>query len=117
MRASFRTFTAGALLGAAALLSQSCSSGCDGELIDDAVAFIDAHQSCETDEDCVDIGDFCEELPGGWCGQKFMNRAGAVSVEWRELSRQLRSCAPSPCTVCGGLFLPQCSGGVCATPL
>jgi hypothetical protein len=110
-----RVFGTGAVLGVAALLSQACSTGCDAELIGRAVAFIDAHQACETDDDCVVIRDFCEELPGGWCGQlQGMNRTGAESPSWHALSEELKGCAPDSCTTCDGLLVPNCSGGFCS---
>ncbi len=59
--------------------------GCDKETVDRAVRFIETHQSCQTDADCVVIRDFCEALPGGYCGQLTMSRAGAESAEWSSL--------------------------------
>jgi hypothetical protein len=103
------------LLGVAALLNQGCSTGCDDETVDRAVAFIDAHQSCVTDDDCVVIRDFCEELPGGYCGQLGMNREGAESTEWRSLTADLQDCAPSSCSVCDGGFALRCTNNVCGT--
>ena len=89
-----------------------CST-CDDESIDRAVAFIDAHQGCETDADCVVVSDMCEEIPGGWCGQIPMNREGAESSEWRTLAEEVRSCAPDSCTVCDGALVPSCGNGSC----
>lgn len=109
-----RTVTGCAALVIAALLSQACSTGCDGETVDRAVAFIDAHQACETDDDCVVIRDYCEEVPGGWCGQIAMNRVGAESEQWHALSEKLSACAPSSCMVCDGLLVAGCADGVCS---
>jgi hypothetical protein len=113
-RRLLRLLATGIALGVAALLSQACSTGCDAEVVNRAVAFIDEHQACETDNDCVNISDFCEELPGGWCGQQLMNRTGAESLDWHALSLELRACAPDSCTTCDGLLVPTCSGGVCS---
>lgn len=104
-----------ASLGMAALLGQACSTGCDDETIDRAVAFIDTHQECETDDDCVVIHDFCGEVPGAaLCGQLSMNRAGAESGEWRAITEDLRDCAPSECTQCLAALVPGCGNGVCS---
>lgn len=112
----FRTVTGGALLALAALLSQACSTGCDAETVDRAAAFVALHQACETDDDCVVIRDFCGELPGGYCGQLSMNRAGAESSEWGSLEEDLGDCAPSDCAVCDALLLPRCTNNVCSRP-
>ena len=113
-RSILRAIAGGAALGAAILLSQGCSSGCDAGIVDRAVAFIDAHRACETNADCIDIGTFCDELPGGaTCGQKAMNLSGAASLEWRTLSQELRACAPSSCPTCDELVEPACTNGAC----
>lgn len=109
-----RTLAAAGSLGIAALLAQACSTGCDDETIDRAVAFIDAHQACETNDDCVVIDDYCEEIPGGYCGQLSMNRAGAESSEWRAITEELRDCGPSECVVCAAALVPRCDNGVCS---
>jgi hypothetical protein len=102
------------LLATAALLNQACSTGCDSETVDAAVAFIDAHQACETDDDCVVISDYCAELPGGYCGTMLMNREGAESSEWRALTEDLRDCAPSTCQTCAVLLIPTCTDNLCS---
>jgi hypothetical protein len=99
--------------GLTALGLYACNSGCDQEVIDRAVAFIDAHQTCSTDEDCVVIDDFCAEIPGGYCGQLPMSRAGAESAEWQALEGELGDCAPDECTQCLALLIPSCSNGFC----
>jgi hypothetical protein len=101
----------------AALLIQGCSTGCNEETVDRAVAFIDAHQSCETDADCVVIDDFCAELPGGYCGQLAMNREGSESSEWRSITADVRDCAPSECQVCAAALIPSCTNNVCSRRL
>lgn len=87
--------------------------GCDQEAIDRAVAFLDAHQSCRTDDDCAVVSDMCETIPGGSCGQLAMNRTGAESAEWRSIRDDLEGCAPDKCAVCLGLLVPTCSNGSC----
>ena len=77
---------------------------------------MEAHQSCETDEDCVVVSDYCEELPGGWCGQLTMSREGADSAEWGEIDAELSDCGPSECTVCLGALVPTCNKGSCGGP-
>lgn len=90
-----------------------CESECDQETVDRAVAFLDAHQSCETDDDCIVVSDFCAEIPGGYCGQLAMNREGAESAEWQALERALSDCGPSSCTVCDAALEVACTGGSC----
>jgi hypothetical protein len=99
--------------GVAALGLYACNSGCDQEVIDRAVKFIDEHQSCSTDEDCVVINDFCAEIPGGFCGQLSMSRAGAESTEWQALESELGDCAPDDCEVCLAALIPSCQNGFC----
>jgi hypothetical protein len=99
-----------------ALAFQACKSGCDGELVDRAMVFMQSHQSCAVDDDCVVVGDFCETLPGGYCGQLTMNRTGAESAEWRSITDELGSCAPGSCEVCLAALVPACSDGVCGGP-
>jgi hypothetical protein len=91
----------------------ACKNGCDAETVQRAVAFLDSHQSCETDDDCVIVSDFCEELPGGFCGQLPMNREGALSKEWQALDAELRDCGPDSCSVCGAASIPTCTAGSC----
>jgi hypothetical protein len=90
-----------------------CQSGCEKETVDRAVRFLDAHQSCETNEDCVVVGDSCGELPGGFCGQLAMNRQGAESAEWRAIQAELEDCAPSECAQCLAALVPGCGDGSC----
>lgn len=89
------------------------SHGCDQETVDRAVAFLDAHQSCETDDDCAVVSDFCGEVPGGFCGQLSMSREGAESAEWDALARAVSDCAPSSCEVCAAALVPTCTAGSC----
>jgi hypothetical protein len=105
----------GAALIAAIGLS-GCESGCNEETIERAQRFLESHQSCEVDADCVVVSDFCEELPGGFCGQLTMNRTGERSGEWRDLEEELRDCAPSKCTECLALLVPRCANGSCSGP-
>ncbi|HEY8947119.1 MAG TPA: hypothetical protein VIM73_22900 [Polyangiaceae bacterium] len=90
-----------------------CESGCDPELIDRADAFVSAHQSCEIDDDCLVVNDYCGELSGGFCGQLTMNRAGVESEEWGRMKRELGDCAPDECAVCAALLIPTCTNGLC----
>jgi hypothetical protein len=90
-----------------------CKTGCDGDTIQRATDYLDAHQSCETDDDCVIVSDYCGELPGGFCGQLPMSRAGAVSARWKQLDAELRDCAPDECAVCLAAAIPACTEGSC----
>jgi hypothetical protein len=103
-----------AAVWASAALTQGCADGCDQETIDRAVAFIEANQSCETDADCVVVSDSCGELPGGYCGQLSINRAGSESAKWRSLSRELSDCAPDSCAVCAAALVPTCTDNLCS---
>ena len=106
-----------ALVMLAAAAPAGCKAGsCDDDVVDRAVAFVKAHQSCTVDADCVVIGDHCETLPGGWCGQLSMNRAGQDSAEWAAINSELEECAPESCTVCGGLLVAGCHEGSCTPP-
>jgi hypothetical protein len=91
-----------------------CESGCDEEAIDRAVAFIDDNQACETDDDCATVGDFCAEIPGGFCGQIAMSKKGAESSAWKTIERELADCASSSCDVCTALLVPTCTAGSCS---
>jgi hypothetical protein len=95
------------------LFTLGCTDKCDPETIDKAVAFLDSHQSCETDEDCTTVSDFCEELPGGFCGQLAMSKEGAESSEWKALEQELGDCGPDECTVCNAELIPSCGNGSC----
>jgi hypothetical protein len=94
----------------------SCKSGCDADTIERATAFLDSHQSCETDDDCVIVSDYCGELPRGFCGQLSMSRSGAASAEWKELDAELRDCAADDCAVCLAAAIPTCTAGSCSPP-
>lgn len=96
-----------------ALGLSGCKTGCDADAIQRATAFLDAHQACESDDDCVNVGDYCGELPGGFCGQVPMNREGASSAEWARIDAELRDCAPDACSVCDALRVPKCTAGSC----
>jgi hypothetical protein len=105
------------LVGAGAVAVSGCGDeGCDPGLIQQASAFIDAHQSCDTDDDCVVVHDACGQIPGGFCGQLAMNRTGATSSAWRSFEAELHDCAPSSCTVCGAGLVPACRSGSCSDP-
>jgi len=109
---SLRSRLASLVVAGSSFVLYGCST-CDAESIDRAVAFIDAHQSCETDADCVVVSDMCEEIPGGWCGQIPMNRQGAESSEWRTLADDVQKCGPESCAQCVGALIPSCSNGSC----
>jgi hypothetical protein len=100
----------------AALAAQGCKTACEQETIERAVAFLKTHQSCEVDADCVVVSDYCEELPGGWCGQLVMNRTGSTSGEWASLDAELKDCSPSSCEVCAGGVIAACRDGSCGGP-
>jgi hypothetical protein len=105
-----------ALLGFTGACASGCKGGCDADTIQRATDYLDSHQSCETDDDCVIVSDYCGELPGGFCGQLPMSRAGAVSAEWKELDAELRDCGPDKCSVCGAGAVPTCTAGSCRPP-
>jgi len=92
---------------------QACSTGCDDATVGRAVAFIDAHQTCETDDDCVVTHDACGKIPGGYCGQLAINRQGQASPEWASISSELDDCAPDTCSNCLALLTPLCTNGCC----
>jgi hypothetical protein len=103
------------LLVLAAMAAAGCKAGsCDDELVDRAVAFMKAHQSCTVDADCVVAWDYCETLPGGYCGQLSMNREGSDSSEWKVIAQELDDCAPDGCTVCEAGLIPACKDGFCS---
>jgi len=101
------------LVSLAATAIHGCAASCE-ERIDRAVAFLESHQACEADEDCVVVRDFCETLPGGYCGQLTMNRAGVESAEWKSIAEELDECAPDQCVQCLGTVIPTCKAGLCA---
>jgi hypothetical protein len=106
------------LVGLGGLGVSGCGDeGCDPALVQRASAFIDAHQSCETDDDCVVIGDHCGVLPGGFCGQLSMSRDAEASAEWRSLDAELSDCSPSSCAVCAAALVPTCTSGSCSRPM
>lgn len=103
-----------ALMTFAAAASGGCKAGsCDDDLVDHAVTFMKAHQSCEVDADCVTVSDYCETLPGGACGSLIMNRTGRDSTEWAGLKWELESCAPDECSVNSCAVIPSCKEGSC----
>jgi hypothetical protein len=101
---------------AATAALSACYPECDSDTIDRALGVLKAQQSCEVDEDCIVVSDFCGEIPGGMCGQNTMNRQGERSPEWRGLEQELRDCAPSECTVCDAALEPRCLEGSCGGP-
>jgi hypothetical protein len=103
------------LVVSAALAAQGCKT-CERKTIERATAFLEAHQSCEVDADCVAVSDYCEEIPGGFCGQLVMNRAGSSSPEWAALDAELKDCSPSDCEVCLAAVVPTCTDGSCGGP-
>ena len=99
---------------AVALAIAGCESdSCDEEVVDRAEAFVDAHQSCQSNDDCTVVSDSCGEIPGGFCGQLAMNREGAESAEWKARQRELHACAPSSCVVCDAALVPTCKDNSC----
>lgn len=106
-----------ASLVAVAATAAGCKAGaCEQELVTRAEGFLEAHQSCETDADCVIVGDFCGTLPNGYCGQLVMNREGKASAEWADLTDALNDCAPSDCAVCLAARGVGCKDGTCGGP-
>ncbi len=101
---------------AGAVAVAGCESGCPQALVNDAVKFIDAHQSCRTDDDCVTFSNQCGEIPGGSCGTLVMNREGKESAEWRAIEKELADCAPDSCEICGLAVIPACTSGSCVPP-
>jgi len=105
-------------LSAAGAMLAACKSDevCDPELVTHAQAFLEAHQACQTDADCVLVSDYCGTLPNGFCGQLVMNREGESSAEWRDLSAALKNCAATECTVCLAARGLGCKDGSCGGP-
>lgn len=112
-----RRGSAGAALIAAVGL-WGCESGCNEETVERARLFLESHQSCEVDADCVIVSDFCGEIPSetALCGQLTMNRQGQQSAEWQELEEELGDCGPRECTQCLAARVPGCSNGSCGGP-
>jgi len=107
------TLTSALLFAGVVAALQACSTGCDNEIVLQAVAFVDAHQTCMTDDDCRIVSDACGEIPGGSCGQLAMNRQGAESVEWAALSTELEDCTEDSCVTCAAGLSPSCNNGSC----
>jgi hypothetical protein len=105
--------TLAVVLGLLGACVSGCKDGCDQETVHSASELLDAHQSCETNDDCVGVSDYCGQLSGGFCGQLSMNRTGATSAEWQELDAELRDCGPDSCAVCGALAVRGCNAGSC----
>ena len=97
-------------------LSGCSDEVCSEDTVDRAVAFMETHQSCETDADCVIVSDFCKTLPGGFCGQLTMSRDGEQSAEWRAITAELDECSPEECTQCLAALEPSCFEGSCGGP-
>jgi hypothetical protein len=92
----------------------SCSSECDEVLIDGAREFINAHQQCQTDNDCAVGHVGCSELPGSFCGQVTLNRDAAQSEKWQIFEQKLSECGSGhECAVCAGALVPSCTEGSC----
>jgi hypothetical protein len=76
--------------------------------------FIETHQSCEVDADCVVVTTGCFTIPSGLCGQAIMSREASETVEWAELQRDLFDCSEDPCAVCNAALSPgSCLEGSC----
>jgi hypothetical protein len=88
-------------------------NSCDDDTVAEAVAFLDAHQSCETNDDCAVVFDSCGTIPGGFCGQLAMNREGATSARWKAIEQNISECAPTSCEVCDAALVPTCNAGSC----
>jgi hypothetical protein len=54
--------------------------------------FIETHQSCEVDADCVVVSTGCFTIPSGLCAQAIMSREASRSVEWSEIQGDLFDC-------------------------
>jgi hypothetical protein len=95
-----------------------CESGCNEQTVERAQRFLESHQSCDVDADCVIVDDFCGEIPGGetHCGQLTMNRQGEQSGEWKRIKEDLGDCAPSECARCLSLRGTGCTNGSCGGP-
>lgn len=75
-----------------------------------------AHQSCTADADCVIVPDYCGTLPGGFCGQLVMNKAGRDAAEWGDIGKELDDCSPDECTQCLAVRGVGCNNGSCNGP-
>jgi len=108
-----RTVSAVAYLAMGVTMGGCSDEVCDEATVDRATAFIDTHQSCEVDADCIVMSDYCATIPGGWCGQITMSRAGKESAEWRSIAAELEGCSPEECSTCAGAMIPTCTAGSC----
>jgi hypothetical protein len=94
-----------------------CETGCSEETVARAERYLESHQSCRFDSDCVTVSDFCGEIGNGLCGSIVMNRDGENTAEWQELEEELADCAPSDCSDCEAAVVPACGSlGSCAGP-
>jgi hypothetical protein len=95
-----------------------CEEECDQATVDRTVQFLENHQSCEVDADCVIVSDFCGEIPSenALCGQLTMSKQGEQSAEWQEIEEELDDCSPSECTECLAARVPRCANGSCGGP-
>jgi hypothetical protein len=93
------------------LLLPGCSD-CENEQAT-AREFIETHQSCEVDADCVVVSTGCFTIPSGVCGQAIMSREASRSVEWIEMQGDLLDCEEE-CVMCnGGLSAGPCVENSC----
>jgi hypothetical protein len=105
------------LVAAGALALAACKAeSCEPALVNIAMTFLEEHQSCVVDDDCVAVSDFCGTLPHGYCGQLVMNREGNASAKWADITKELKECSPEECTLCDALLVPRCSDGSCNGP-
>jgi len=111
-----RLLALASLVAVAATATGCKADACDQDLVTRAESFLEAHQSCAADADCVIVGDFCGTLPNGYCGQLVMNRAGKASAEWADLTDALNDCAPTDCAVCLAVRGVGCKDGTCGGP-
>ncbi len=78
--------------------------------------FIETHQSCEVDADCVVVSTGCFTIPSGLCAQAIMSREASRSVEWSEIQGDLFHCE-NECATCNAALSPgpcvenSCRGG------
>ena len=101
----------------ASLGLSGCETGCGEETIARAERYLESHQSCRLDSDCVTVSDFCGEIGNGLCGSVVMNRDGENTAEWQELEEELADCAASECDGCEAAVVPACGSlGSCSKP-
>jgi hypothetical protein len=91
------------MTGAGVALNLFLLPGCGDCENEQAAArqFIETHQSCEVDEDCVVVGTGCFTIPSGLCSQAIMSREASRSVEWSEIHGDLLDCENECVAVCG----------------